>query len=66
VEAFKEITILPGVDCCDPLNIIKSIPEFEGKQEIYVSFRQAAKAAYSSLKTAAADTIRPSQYSEIK
>jgi len=46
VEAFKELTILPGLDCCEPLDIIKSFPEFEGKQETYVFWRQAAKAAY--------------------
>jgi len=45
VEAFKELTILPGLDCCEPLDIIKSVPEFEGKQETYV-FWPLAKAAY--------------------
>lgn len=46
MEALKEITILPGVDCCESLDIIKSVPEFVGTQETYVSWRQSAKAAY--------------------
>jgi len=36
----------PGTSCDEPLDVAKSIPEFDGKIENYVSWRQAASAAY--------------------
>jgi len=45
-EAYKPIEIIPEVRCEEPLDIVKSIPEFDGKQEHYISWRQAANAAY--------------------
>lgn len=46
VETYKEISIIPGVKCDESLDIIKSLPDFEGKHETYVSWRQAAHTAY--------------------
>lgn len=46
VETYREITIIPGRQCEESLDIVKSLPEFDGKQENYVSWRQAAHTAY--------------------
>ena len=34
---YEEITITPGVECNEPLDIVKSVPEFKGESEKYVS-----------------------------
>ena len=46
VEEYREITITPNVECNEPLDIVKSLPEFNGDQAHYVSWRQAAHTAY--------------------
>lgn len=46
VAAYKDIEIVPGKQCDESLDIVKSLPDFEGKQETYVSWRQAAHTAY--------------------
>ncbi|KAH8405451.1 hypothetical protein KR222_003593, partial [Zaprionus bogoriensis] len=46
VQTYEKIRIEGNVECNEPLDIVKSIPEFDGKQENYVSWRQAATAAY--------------------
>ena len=46
VEEYKEIEISPLVSCNESLDVVKSLPEFEGKIEQYVSWRQAAHTAY--------------------
>lgn len=46
VETYREISIVPGVQCEESLDIVKSLPDFEGKHETYVSWRQAAHTAY--------------------
>lgn len=46
VEVYKETEIVDGVKCDETLDIVKSLPEFDGKQENYVSWRQAAHSAY--------------------
>jgi len=46
IETFKEIIVTQGVDCNEPLDIIKSVPKFDGKQETHISWRHAAIAAY--------------------
>ena len=46
VEEFKEIIIDPSVVCNESLDLVKSLPEFEGKIAQYVSWRQAAHTAY--------------------
>lgn len=42
IEVFKKIKIRPEIKCDKALDIIKSIPEFDGKQGSYVTWRQAA------------------------
>lgn len=46
IETFEEIQIIPGRSCDESLDVIKSLPDFEGKPETYVSWRQAAHTAY--------------------
>lgn len=46
VETYEEVQIVDGKKCDESLDVIKSIPEFEGKPETYVSWRQAAHTAY--------------------
>lgn len=46
IEIFHEVEIVPGAKCDEPLDVTKSIPEFDGKIENYVSWRQAASAAF--------------------
>lgn len=46
IKVYEEITIVDGIRCDESHDIIKSIPEFEGGQENYVSWRQAAHNAY--------------------
>lgn len=46
VEVFTDAVITPGVKCDETLDIVKSLPDFEGKIETYVSWRKAAHTAY--------------------
>lgn len=46
VEPFEEVRIVGNVQCDETLDLVKSLPEFNGKQEDYVSWRQAAHTAY--------------------
>lgn len=46
VEKYEEAKILDTITCSESLDVVKSIPEFEGKLETYVSWRQAAHTAY--------------------
>lgn len=46
IETFREIQIRPGTTCDESLDVVKSLPDFEGKPEQYVSWRQAAHTAY--------------------
>jgi len=50
VKAYEAISIDTSIKCEEPLDVVKSIPEFDGKQENYVSWRQAANAAYTVFK----------------
>jgi len=43
IQTFQEIELKPEIQCND---MVKSVPEFDGKQENYVSWRQAATAAH--------------------
>ncbi|KAH8272617.1 hypothetical protein KR018_004517 [Drosophila ironensis] len=45
VETYTDAVIIEGVVCKEPLDIIKSLPDFEGKCETYVSWRKAAHVA---------------------
>ena len=46
VEEFREIVINNLIKCDESLDLVKSLPEFDGKLEQYVSWRQAAHTAY--------------------
>lgn len=46
VEIYNEAQIVPGVKCEESLDVVKSLPEFDGEQNNYVSWRQAAHTAY--------------------
>lgn len=46
VVAYAAITIRNDIHCDEPLDAVKCLPEFAGVQEFYVSWRQAALAAY--------------------
>lgn len=46
VKTYEEARILTSIPCGEPLDVVKSLPEFEGKVEDYVSWRQAAHTAY--------------------
>lgn len=46
VEIYQATEIIRGKSCDEPLDIVKSLPEFDGKQDNYVSWRQAAITAY--------------------
>lgn len=46
VVPYKDVEIRTGIQCDESLEIVKSLPEFDGKQECYVSWRQAAQTAY--------------------
>lgn len=46
VEKYEDAVIRGDVLCRETLDIVKSLPEFEGKHETYVSWRKAAHTAY--------------------
>lgn len=46
IEEYEEIQITPGVQCDESLDIVKSVPEFKGEPQTYVSWRQAAITAH--------------------
>lgn len=50
VEVFQRISVDPTVRCDIPLDLIKSIPEFDGTQDDYVAWRQSATDAYERFK----------------
>lgn len=60
VEEYREIAIDPTVRCDESLDVVKSLPEFNGDHSRYVSWRQAAHTAYKILKVrrAARNIIR--------
>jgi len=60
VKAYEAISINNSVKCEEPSDIVKSIPVFDGKQKNYVSWRQAANAAYTVFKpfNGSSDTTR--------
>jgi len=43
---YEKVKIVPGTTCDVPLDMVKSLPEFDGKQNEYVAWREAAAAAY--------------------
>jgi len=46
VETYRDAEIRISVLCSETLDIMKSLPDFEGKNETYVSWRKAAHTAY--------------------
>lgn len=46
IKAYEPIDIKNNVKCDEPLDPVKCLPEFTGAQDAYVSWRQAAVAAY--------------------
>ncbi|KAH8240409.1 hypothetical protein KR032_003260, partial [Drosophila birchii] len=46
IKIYKPIDIKDNIQCNEPLDAVKCLPEFTGAQDSYVSRRQAAKAAY--------------------
>jgi len=50
VERYERVTCDPSIKCEVKLDIVKSVPTFNGSHEEYVSWRQAAVDAYEILK----------------
>lgn len=46
VEVYQPVGIEAGKTCDESLDLVKSLPEFKGEQVRYISWRQAAFAAY--------------------
>lgn len=46
IKPYEEVKIFSTITCDESLDVIKSLPEFDGKIENYVSWRQAAHNAY--------------------
>lgn len=51
VQVYEDVTISENITCNEPLDAVKCLPEFSGSQETYVSWRQAARAAYKIYET---------------
>lgn len=49
-EHFDAVSINRGIQCCDSLEVVKSMTEFNGDTAKYVSWRQAAVAAYNQFE----------------
>nr|ADI57936.1 gag protein [Drosophila melanogaster] len=50
VETYQKITAGPEVRCDIKLDIVKTMPDFSGEQDDYVSWRQSAVDAYEIFK----------------
>jgi len=50
VEEYKPIQVINGVECTESLDIVKSVPEFNGDSKKYVSWRQSAITAHDLFK----------------
>lgn len=50
VEPYKKVEIRPEVKCEEDLDIVLSLPDFEGKEDTYMSWRRAAHDAYEIFK----------------
>lgn len=47
VQTYNPVAVRAGVECNESLDIIKSLPEFDGTDAKYVSWRQAAVTAHT-------------------
>lgn len=45
-QTYEAVKITTNVKCEEPLDLVKSLPEFDGQVSTYVSWRQAAHTAY--------------------
>jgi len=50
MKVYAALEIRDTVQCSEPLDAVKCLPEFAGAQESYVSWRQAATAAYHKFR----------------
>ena len=50
IKAYEPIKIIDGVECHEGLDAVKSVPEFDGSQELYVSWREAASQRMSDYR----------------
>jgi len=50
VKVYKEAEIIPGRTCDEPMDAVKSLPDFLGTHDTYVAWRQAAHASYKIFK----------------
>lgn len=46
VKTYEEAKLYSAIKCEETLDVVKSLPDFDGKIEHYVSWRQAAHTAY--------------------
>lgn len=47
IKVYEVVKVLPGVACDELFNAVKCLQEFTGTPKTYVSWSQAAQAAYS-------------------
>lgn len=69
VGTYKDATIRQTACIChETLDIIKSLPDFEGIHETYISWRNAAHVAYKVFEKYedSLNTTRPWKYKETK
>lgn len=50
VNVYEPVKIIPNIKCEEPLDLVKSLPDFDGQIINYVSWRQAAHTAYELFK----------------
>lgn len=50
IKSYEPIKIIDGVECHEGLDAFKSVPEFDGSQELYVSWREAASQRMSDYR----------------
>lgn len=50
IKVYEDAQIIPGIRCDEPLDAMKSLPEFTGSLDAYVAWRQAAHNSYKIFK----------------
>lgn len=50
-HTYEPVKIIAGIKCEEPLDLVKSLPEFDGQVSTYVSWRQAAHTAYEVFRS---------------
>lgn len=46
IVEYQRVKIVPGIECDQSLDLVKTLPEFSGKIDEYVAWREAATLAY--------------------